>query len=57
MIELVMLEKRWRCVAAGLILFGISFGYVEAAVVIYAPCTNPSDTRFVPINLPANSFR
>ena len=25
----------WRRVAAGLILFGISFGYVEAAVVVY----------------------
>src|SRR5258708_5191315 len=30
-----MLEKRWRRVAAGLILFGISFGYVEASVVVY----------------------
>src|SRR5262249_53496180 len=25
----------WRRVAAGLVLFGISFGYVEAAVVVY----------------------
>jgi len=31
----VTLEKRWGRVAAGLILFGISFGYVEAAVVVY----------------------
>ncbi|HXP83624.1 MAG TPA: hypothetical protein VN841_02835 [Bryobacteraceae bacterium] len=30
-----MLEKRWRRVAVGLILFGISFGYVEASVVVY----------------------
>jgi hypothetical protein len=30
-----MPEKSWRRVAAGLILFGISFGYVEAAVVVY----------------------
>jgi hypothetical protein len=28
-------EKSWRSVAAGLILFGISFGYVEATVVVY----------------------
>jgi hypothetical protein len=27
--------KHWRRVSAGLILFGISFGYVEAAVVVY----------------------
>jgi hypothetical protein len=33
--EPVMSEKRWRRTAAGLILFGISFGYVEAAVVVY----------------------
>jgi hypothetical protein len=32
---LVMLENRWRRVAAGLILFGISFGFVEASVVVY----------------------
>jgi hypothetical protein len=31
----MMLEERWRRIAAGLILFGISFGYVEAAVVVY----------------------
>jgi len=30
-----MREKIWRRTAAGLILFGISFGYVEAAVVVY----------------------
>ncbi len=30
-----MLEMGWRRVAAGLILFGISFGYVEASVVVY----------------------
>src|SRR3984957_14641740 len=30
-----MPEKIWRRTAAGLILFGISFGYVEAAVVVY----------------------
>jgi hypothetical protein len=30
-----MPEKNWRRTAAGLILFGISFGYVEAAVVVY----------------------
>src|ERR1700683_3586010 len=30
-----MSDKSWRRVAAGLILFGISFGYVEAAVVVY----------------------
>jgi len=29
------MRNHWRRVAAGLILFGISFGYVEAAVVIY----------------------
>jgi hypothetical protein len=28
-------ENKWWRVAAGLILFGISFGYVEAAVVVY----------------------
>jgi hypothetical protein len=28
-------ENRWRRVAAGLILFGISFAYVEASVVVY----------------------
>jgi hypothetical protein len=28
-------KKRWGRVAAGLILFGISFGYVEASVVVY----------------------
>jgi len=27
--------NQWRRVAAGLLLFGISFGYVEAAVVVY----------------------
>jgi hypothetical protein len=27
--------KIWRRTAAGLILFGVSFGYVEAAVVVY----------------------
>jgi hypothetical protein len=31
----MMPEKIWRRTAAGLILFGISFGYVEAAVVVY----------------------
>jgi hypothetical protein len=31
----VVTEKVWRRTAAGLILFGISFGYVEAAVVVY----------------------
>src|SRR6202050_1551890 len=30
-----MPEKIWLRTAAGLILFGISFGYVEAAVVVY----------------------
>jgi hypothetical protein len=30
-----MRENIWRRTAAGLILFGISFGYVEAAVVVY----------------------
>jgi hypothetical protein len=30
-----MTEKSWRCAATALILFGISFGYVEAAVVVY----------------------
>jgi len=30
-----MHEKRWRRAVAGLILFGVSFGYVEAAVVVY----------------------
>jgi hypothetical protein len=30
-----MFEKSWRRIAAGLILFGISFGYVEASVVVY----------------------
>jgi hypothetical protein len=30
-----MLEKKWRRIALGLILFGISFGYVEATVVVY----------------------
>lgn len=30
-----MLGNRWWRVAAGLILFGISFGYVEASVVVY----------------------
>jgi hypothetical protein len=30
-----MREQIWRRTAAGLILFGISFGYVEAAVVVY----------------------
>jgi len=28
-------RTNWRSVAAGLILFGISFGYVEATVVVY----------------------
>ena len=31
----MMLRTKWRRVAAGLILFGISFGYVEASVVVY----------------------
>jgi hypothetical protein len=31
----MMPEKSWRRVAAGLVLFGISFAYVEAAVVVY----------------------
>jgi hypothetical protein len=30
-----MIAKRWTGVAAGLVLFGISFGYVEASVVVY----------------------
>jgi hypothetical protein len=30
-----MVANRWRRVAAGLLLFGISFGYLEAAVVVY----------------------
>jgi hypothetical protein len=30
-----MLENNWRRVAIALILFGVSFGYVEAAVVVY----------------------
>jgi hypothetical protein len=30
-----MRENNWRRVAAGLILFGVSFGYLEAAVVVY----------------------
>lgn len=29
------MHNQWRRTAAGLILFGISFGYVEAAVVVY----------------------
>jgi hypothetical protein len=29
------LSMRWRRAACGLILFGMSFGYVEAAVVVY----------------------
>jgi hypothetical protein len=28
-------RKEWLRIAAGLVLFGISFGYVEAAVVVY----------------------
>jgi hypothetical protein len=31
----VTIENNWRRVAAGLILFGISFGYLEASVVVY----------------------
>jgi hypothetical protein len=31
----VFVSNQWRRVAAGLLLFGISFGYVEAAVVVY----------------------
>jgi len=31
----MMLRTKWRRIAAGLILFGISFGYLEAAVVVY----------------------
>jgi hypothetical protein len=30
-----MQKKRWVHIAVGLILFGISFGYVEATVVVY----------------------
>jgi hypothetical protein len=30
-----MLRAKWQRVATGLILFGISFGYVEASVVVY----------------------
>jgi hypothetical protein len=30
-----MLENGWRRVATALILFGVSFGYVEASVVVY----------------------
>jgi hypothetical protein len=30
-----MVSTQWRQIAAGLVLFGISFGYVEAAVVVY----------------------
>src|SRR6266849_5670307 len=29
------MRTHWRRAAAGLILFGVSFGYVEAAVVVY----------------------
>ena len=29
------MRTRWRRAAAGLFLFGVSFGYVEAAVVVY----------------------
>jgi hypothetical protein len=28
-------QTKWRLMATGLLLFGISFGYVEAAVVVY----------------------
>ncbi len=34
-IEIVKINKKWGRLAAGLILFGISFGYVEASVVVY----------------------
>ena len=30
-----MLGNKWRCVATALMLFGMSFGYVEASVVVY----------------------
>jgi hypothetical protein len=30
-----MIDRAWQRVAVGLILFGISFGYVEASVVVY----------------------
>lgn len=29
------MHNQWRRIATGLVLFGISFGYVEAAVVVY----------------------
>jgi hypothetical protein len=30
-----MLGNKWRRVATALMLFGMSFGYVEASVVVY----------------------
>jgi hypothetical protein len=34
-IKLVMPENKWRRAATALILFGVSFGYIEASVVVY----------------------
>jgi hypothetical protein len=41
--------KPWKRIAAGLILFGISFGYVEAAVVVYLrTISDPIRRKFRP---------
>lgn len=51
------LEKKWWRVAAGLILFGISFGYVEAAVVVYLRAVyDPLRQTLHPDRLPGELF-
>ena len=45
------MHTKWRRIATGLLLFGISFGYVEAAVVLYLR------TLYEPIRLRVNSDR
>jgi hypothetical protein len=53
----VTLEKKWWNVAAGLILFGISFGYVEAAVVVYLRALyDPLRQELRPDRLPGELF-
>jgi hypothetical protein len=44
-------HHRWRRTAIGLLLFGVSFGYVEAAVVVYLR------TIYEPIRLQVNPNR
>ena len=47
----------WKRVAAGILLFGTAFGYVEAAVVAYLRLLHePARQRFYPGRPPADLF-